>query len=71
MIPGRGQAVFEIILEALLGMTEGAGGKTLGRRMFPLVSALFIFILFANYSGLVAGSRNDRSRTRSCPRGND
>ncbi len=55
MIPGRGQAVFEIILEALLGMTEGAGGKTLGRRMFPLVSALFIFILFANYSGLLPG----------------
>ena len=55
MVPGRMQSVFEIIIEFLLGMTEGAGGKALGRRIFPLVSALFIFILFANYSGLLPG----------------
>ncbi|MGD9712260.1 MAG: F0F1 ATP synthase subunit A, partial [Thermomicrobiales bacterium] len=54
-VPGRLQAAVELILEFLLGMTESAGGKSLGRRVFPLVSGLFIFILFANYSGLLPG----------------
>jgi F-type H+-transporting ATPase subunit a len=55
MIPGRLQAAIELILEFLLGLSESAGGKSLGRRVFPLVSGLFIFILFANYSGLLPG----------------
>lgn len=55
LIPGRFQAAVELILEALLGLTESAGGKSFGRKVFPLVSALFIFILFANYSGLLPG----------------
>jgi F-type H+-transporting ATPase subunit a len=55
MVPGRLQASVELILEFLLGLTESAGGKSLGRRTFPLVSGLFIFILFANYSGLLPG----------------
>ncbi|CAN5676327.1 F0F1 ATP synthase subunit A [soil metagenome] len=55
MVPGRVQAAVELVLEFLLGLTESAGGKSLGRRVFPLVSGLFIFILFANYSGLLPG----------------
>ncbi len=55
LMPGRLQAAFEIVLEMLMGLTESAGGKKLGRQMFPLVSGLFIFILFANYSGLLPG----------------
>lgn len=55
LIPGRFQAAVELVLEALLGLTESAGGKAFGRKVFPLVSALFIFILFANYSGLLPG----------------
>jgi len=55
MVPGRVQSAVEIIMEFLLGLTESAGGKSLGRRVFPLVSGLFIFILFANYSGLLPG----------------
>ncbi len=55
MVPGRLQAAVEIIMEFLLGMTESAGGKSLGRRVLPLVSGLFVFILFANYSGLLPG----------------
>ena len=55
MIPGRLQAAIELILEFLLGLSESAGGKSLGRSVFPLVSGLFIFILFANYSGLLPG----------------
>lgn len=55
LVPGRMQAAVELILEFLLGMTESAGGKSLGRRIFPLVSGLFVFIMLANYSGLLPG----------------
>ena len=55
MVPGRLQAAVEMIIEFLLGLAESAGGKSLGRRVFPLISGLFIFILFANYSGLLPG----------------
>lgn len=55
MVPGRGQAIVELMLEFLAGLTEGSGGKAFGRKVFPLVSGLFIFILFANYTGLLPG----------------
>ncbi len=55
LVPGRLQAAVELVLEFILGLTESAGGKSLGRRIFPLVSGLFIFIMFANYSGLLPG----------------
>ena len=44
-----------MIVEFLLGLVEGTAGKRAGRRIFPLVGAIFIFILFANYSGLFPG----------------
>jgi len=55
LVPGRGQGVLESIAEFLLGLVEGTAGKRVGRRIFPLIGALFIFILFANYSGLFPG----------------
>ena len=55
MIPGRGQSTAELVVEFLLGLVEGSAGKTAGRRIFPLVGAIFIFIAIANYSGLLPG----------------
>jgi len=55
LVPGRFQGLVEMLMEFLLGMTEGSGGKAFGRKVFPLVSGLFIFILFANYTGLLPG----------------
>jgi F-type H+-transporting ATPase subunit a len=55
MVPGRGQGFLESIAEFLLGLVEGTAGKRAGRRIFPLISGLFVFILFANYSGLFPG----------------
>lgn len=55
IIPGRVQGAFEEIVEFMLGLVEGAAGRTFGRRLFPLVAGLFIFILFANFSGLFPG----------------
>ena len=54
-IPYHSQSVVEMIIEFLLGLVEGTAGRKEGRRVFPLVGAIFIFILFANYSGLLPG----------------
>ncbi|MGI8406304.1 MAG: F0F1 ATP synthase subunit A [Thermomicrobiales bacterium] len=54
-LPGRGQSVVEMIVEFILNLVEGTAGQTFGRKVMPLISALFIFILFANLSGLIPG----------------
>lgn len=55
LIPGRVQSAFELIAEFIIDLVESAAGKSFARRIFPLVGALFIFIIFANYSGLLPG----------------
>jgi F-type H+-transporting ATPase subunit a len=55
LIPRGSQNLAEAIVELLLGITEGTAGKRVGRRIFPLIATLFIFILVANYSGLLPG----------------
>jgi F-type H+-transporting ATPase subunit a len=55
LIPGHVQAVFELLAEFMLSLVESAAGKSLARRIFPLVGGIFIFILFANFSGLLPG----------------
>ncbi len=52
---GKAQGLVEMLVSFLLDLVEGSGGKKLGRRVFPLISGLFIFILFANFSGLLPG----------------
>jgi F-type H+-transporting ATPase subunit a len=52
LIPGRGQNVFEWFYEGLGGFGEGIAGPT-SRPYIPLFAAFFLFILFANWSGLV------------------
>ncbi len=55
IVPGRAQGTAELLVEFLLGLVEGTAGKRLGRRIFPLIGALFIFIIFANWTGLLPG----------------
>lgn len=55
LVPGRLQSIFEMVVEFLLGLVEGTAGKRLGRRIFPLIGGLFIFIIVANYTGLLPG----------------
>lgn len=56
IIPGRRQALAELTVDGLLGFTiSTAGSRSLGRKIFPLAATLFIFILCANYSGLLPG----------------
>jgi len=55
LIPGRAQSLFEMVTEFLLSLVEGAAGRQVGRKIFPLIGSLFIFIILANYSGLLPG----------------
>jgi F-type H+-transporting ATPase subunit a len=54
-VPGRTQGIVELMVEFLLRLVEGTAGKRLGRRIFPLISALFIFIILSNWTGLLPG----------------
>jgi F-type H+-transporting ATPase subunit a len=55
LVPGRLQSVAEIVIEFLLNLVETTAGKQFGRRIFPLIGGLFIFIIVSNYSGLLPG----------------
>jgi F-type H+-transporting ATPase subunit a len=57
LVPGRIQSVFELVAEFILRLIESAAGPSFARRIFPLVGTLFIFILIANYSGLMPGMK--------------
>ena len=54
-VPGRSQGILEMVVEFLLNLVESTAGKRLGRRIFPLIAGLFIFIILANFSGLLPG----------------
>ncbi|CAM4044227.1 F0F1 ATP synthase subunit A [Roseomonas mucosa] len=51
VVPGRLQALAEIFYEFVEGLVIGQVGQE-GRRYFPFVFALFVFILFGNMLGL-------------------
>lgn len=53
-IPGRFQALVEMIVEGFYSFLEGvAGDKT--RMFFPLIATFFFFILVSNWFGLLPG----------------
>lgn len=52
---GYGQFMFEAVVDFMLGIVENTAGKSVGRRIWPLVGGLFIFIILSNYSGLLPG----------------
>lgn len=56
VIPGRLQMLVELVVEGLLGLCERAAGKINGRRFFPVVATIFLFILSANWLGFIPGT---------------
>lgn len=54
-LPSRLQSFMEIMIGALLNLTEDVAGKSFGRKIFPLLATFFIFIILANWSGLIPG----------------
>ncbi|MDH7488149.1 MAG: F0F1 ATP synthase subunit A [Anaerolineae bacterium] len=55
LIPGRYQAMWEMVVEFLLDLSVDTAGKKVGRIVFPLIATFFIFILTANWMGLLPG----------------
>lgn len=54
-IPGKFQLVIEMIVDFIRNLVISTAGPKLGRRIMPLIMGLFVFILFANLSGLLPG----------------
>ena len=52
MIPGRGQSVFEMLIEGLDGIVQSVMGAR-GRTYTPFVGSIFIYILVSNLFGLI------------------
>jgi len=55
LVPSRGQAVVEVLLENIRGIVEPIVGKTAAPTALPFLLCLFIFILVQNWTGLLPG----------------
>jgi len=55
LIPGKGQAVIETLIDGLRGLLEPIVGKKAFPITFPLLIGLFLYILVHNWSGLFPG----------------
>jgi len=52
-LPNPFQVVGELIVSAFYGITEEALGKEMGRKYFPLICSLFVFLLLSNWLGAI------------------
>lgn len=55
LIPSRGQAIVENLVEGIYNLTAPIVGPKVARHTFPLLIALFTYILIQNWSGLFPG----------------
>lgn len=55
LVPSRGQAIVENLVQGILELTSPIVGKKVAKPTFPLLIGLFTFILIQNWSGLVPG----------------
>lgn len=55
LVPNKGQAVVESLVEGLRNIMEPIVGPKMIKRTFPLLLGFFIFILINNWSGLLPG----------------
>lgn len=56
VIPGRMQAFAETVVEGLLNLCQSAAGAVNGRRFFPIVATIFLFVAGANLLGFIPGT---------------
>ena len=55
LIPRRWQALLEFILGALLNFCQSVAGEKNGRRFFPIVATIFLFVAFNAWLSLLPG----------------
>jgi F-type H+-transporting ATPase subunit a len=53
LVPGRLQALLEIMVETLLNFSISVAGQKYGRRFFPIVATIFLYVMFNAYLGLL------------------
>lgn len=53
LVPTGVQAILEWTVEGLLKLVEDIAGKEKGRKVFPLVATIFLFVLISNWTGLL------------------
>ena len=53
LIPGRVQALVEMLVDELFNFFSGIVGETYGPRYAPFLGTLFLYILLMNFAGLV------------------
>lgn len=53
LIPKGLQSFAELIIETLLNFVEGVAGKENGRRFFPIVATIFLYVLMNAWLGLL------------------
>ena len=53
IIPGRLQALVEMAMEGLINFIESVAGHKNGRRFFPMIATIFIFVMFNAYLALL------------------
>ncbi len=55
LIPGRAQAVVEMLVDGLSSFFIGIVGEKYGPRYVPFLGTLFVYILLMNFAGLIPG----------------
>ncbi len=53
LVPGPIQTIGELFVNQFYGLTEDALDKELGRKYAPLITALFMFLLFSDWLGMI------------------
>jgi F-type H+-transporting ATPase subunit a len=55
LVPSRGQAIVESLVQGIFDLVSPIVGSKVARHAFPLLIALFVYILIQNWSGLLPG----------------
>jgi F-type H+-transporting ATPase subunit a len=55
LVPRGLQNIMEVIIEALIGFVESIAGKDNGRKFFPIVATIFIFVIVNAWLALFPG----------------
>ena len=53
LVPSRLQAFVELVVETLLNFVESVAGRDNGRRFFPVVATIFLYVLMNAWLGLL------------------
>ena len=55
VVPGRWQGIFEFLLGWLYNLCQSVAGEKNGRRFFPVVATIFLFVAFNAWMSLIPG----------------